>query len=229
MSLDHLHVATRESNEPCLEPVIRDAGGTRLHPLLARRHSPRAFSPAPIADDALLRLLQAARWAPSSRNEQPWEFVIVRRGTAAFTDAVEVLAPPNRVWAQHAGLLLLGVARVSLPDGSPNRYAHYDLGQAAAQLALQATAEGLRLHPMGGFDRVRARELFALPDSHEPVVMIAVGHPADASGLDERLQAMEQAPRTRRPLQAFAFEGRFGQPLTLGAPSPGRLSARSLP
>jgi len=217
MSLDHAHIATPESDEPCLEPVSRDAGGTRLHPLLARRHSPRAFSPAPIADDALLRLLEAARWAPSSRNEQPWEFVVARNGTAAFTAAVEVLAPANRVWAQHAGLLLLGVARVALPDGSPNRYAHYDLGQAVAQLALQATADGLGLHPMGGFDRVRAREVFAVPDGHEPVVMIAVGHPGDASRLDERLQAMERAPRTRRPLEAFAFEGRFGQPLTLDA------------
>ena len=99
------------------------------------------------------------------------------------------------------------------PDGKPHPYAPYDLGLAVSQMVLQATAEGLAIHQMAGFDRVRARDVFAAPETWEPVVMIALGYPGPADDLPDDLRARETATRTRRPLAETAFEGRFGNPM----------------
>ena len=202
---------------PCdrvLEPVTGAHEAGSLHPLLAHRRSLRALGGDRVPDAVLTRLIEAARWAPSSRNEQPWRFVVVRReDSSAHAAAADVLTHRNRLWAPQAPLLMLGLARLTLGDGKPNLHAHNDLGQAVAHLTVQAMAEGLAVHQMGGFDRVGAREVFGVPENCEPMVMLAVGYPGEAADLPEELRAQETAPRARRPLGEIAFEGRFGVPL----------------
>ena len=179
-------------------------------PLLAQRRSLRAFDPGPVEEAVLARLLEAARWAPSSRNAQPWHFVVVRRGDVeAHVKAVSVLTGRNAEWAPAAPVLMLALARVTDEKGRPNRHAQYDLGQAVAQLVVQATAEGLVCHQMGGFDAVRARELFDVPDDFELMTLIAVGRAGEASALPDELRALESAPRRRRDLASISSSGRY--------------------
>ena len=172
-----------------------------LHPLLAERWSPRGFDRRhEVSDAELTALLEAARWAPSANNVQPWRFLVARRGSADFGTLVELLAPGNQVWAQHASALIAVVAETRDENGNPRSHALYDTGQAVAQLVAQAQAEGLVTHQMGGFDADATRTAFALSDELTPVVVIAVGaHDADAD-LPEPFAARETAPRTRRPL-----------------------------
>ena len=171
-----------------------------LHPLLAERWSPRGFDQAhEVTDAELTALLEAARWASSANNVQPWRFVVARRGEVGFTALVDVLAPGNQVWAQHASALVLVAAETVDENGNPRSHALYDTGQAVAQLVAQAQAEGLATHQMGGFDAGRAVDELGLGDL-TPVVVVAVGrHDADAA-LPEPFAARETAPRTRRPL-----------------------------
>lgn len=179
-------------------------------PLLAHRRSLRAFDPTPVEEPVLARLLEAARWAPSSRNAQPWHFVVIRRGDVeAHVKAVSVLTGRNSEWAPAAPLLLLALARVTDEKGRSNRHAPYDLGQAVAQLVVQASAEGLQCHQMGGFDAERARELFEVPDSFDLLTFVAVGHAGDASALPDELRALESAPRRRRGLAGISSSGRY--------------------
>lgn len=183
-----------------------------VHPLVARRWSPRALDPvAEIGDATLTALLEAARWASSWGGSQPARFVVGRRGDETFGGLVETLSRGNRSWAPQASALVLGVTRVR--DGEQAmRHSAFDLGQAMAQLALQAVAEGLVAHPMGGFDAEAARARFAVPDDHEPLVLLAVGTLADPSTMDDELRAKELKPRRRRPLSEIAFAGTWGTP-----------------
>lgn len=191
-----------------------------IHPLLRNRWSPRAFSPEPVPASAVLGLLEAARWSPSAVNEQPWGFIVIpREDREAFANAVEALAEGNRVWAQHVPLLIIAVARlVRERDGQPNPVALYDLGQAVAHLSVQAAAEDLWVHQMGGFSAERARELFAIPENHVPITFIAIGELGDPESLPDTLRERELAPRARKPLSAIAFGGRWGQPSELIQP-----------
>ena len=184
-----------------------------IHPLLAERWSPRAFADRPIPTDVLGSLLEAARWAPSSRNEQPWRFVVVRReDEAAHTRMVEILSGNNRLWAGRPPLLIVGIAKKTVgQSGTPNSHAWYDLGQAVAHLSFQASAAGLYLHQMGGFDRTKAQTALEIPDDYEPVVTIAVGYLGDVADLPEDLQARERNPRSRRPLPESVFNGKWGE------------------
>ncbi len=184
-----------------------------IHPLLAERWSPRAFADQPIPADVLGSLLEAARWAPSSRNEQPWRFVVVRReDEAAHARMVEVLSGNNRLWAGRAPLLIVGIAKKTVSQsGAPNSHAWYDLGQAVAHLSVQASAAGLHVHQMGGFDRTKAQVVLEIPDDFDPVVTIAVGYLGDLADLPEQLQARETAARSRRPLQESVFDGKWGE------------------
>lgn len=188
-----------------------------IHPLLRSRWSPRAFTSEPIPTADVLKLLEAARWTPSAVNEQPWNFIVIPRDdTETFAQAVSCLVEGNVVWAQHAPLLIVSVARlVRSRDGAPNVAALYDLGQAVAHMTVQASALGLWVHQMGGFSTERAREVFALPEDHAPVTFIAVGQQGDAEALPERLREREFAPRERKPLDAFVFGGRWGEPSPL--------------
>ncbi|MFZ5850634.1 MAG: nitroreductase family protein [Actinomycetota bacterium] len=172
-----------------------------LHQLLAQRWSPRAFDPEhEVADATLVRLLEAARWAPSAANTQPWRFLVARRGTAAFDRLFAVLAPGNQVWAGRASVLLLVAAETVDPDGRPRTHAGYDTGQAVAHLTVQAQAEGLDVHQMGGFDAPAAAAAFDLPPHLSPVVVVALGRRTHPGTLPEPLAARETAPRTRRPV-----------------------------
>ena len=189
--------------------------------LLRRRWSPRAFSDQPVEPEKLRCLLEAARWAPSSYNEQPWAYLVAtREDPEEYARMLSVLAEGNIAWAQRAPVLMLSLARLNFErNGRPNRHAFHDVGQATANLVTQATALGLFVHQMAGFHAEKARELFSIPEGWEPVAAIALGYPGDPESLPEPLREREFAPRTRKPLEQFAFAGRWGQTSKLVAPA----------
>lgn len=184
-----------------------------IHPLLRDRWSPRAFDTRPLSPEQVISLFEAARWAPSGGNGQPWSFIVVQRAGEGFADALSALNEGNLVWAQHAPLLFVAVAQLNRENGAPNRTALYDLGQAVAHLTVQATAMGLMVHQMGGFSAARAREVFDIPEGYEPVTCVVVGYQADGSALPESLHDRERAPRSRKPLEQLLFSGRWGVPV----------------
>lgn len=172
-----------------------------VHPLIAQRHSPRSFDPSHELDDATLTsLLEAARWAPSSMNRQPWRLVVARRGTSAHEALLGTLNEGNRRWAVHASALVVAVAE-RVRDGEPIGTADYDLGLAMAQLTVQAQSRGLHVHQMGGFDPQAARHLLGLGADLAPVVVLAVGRRDVPDRLPADLRQRETAPRSRRPLR----------------------------
>jgi nitroreductase len=185
-----------------------------IHPLLKERWSPRAFTPRAVEREKLAKLFEAARWAPSSNNAQPWSFVVATRDNPPeYLRLLSVLAPGNAQWAQQAPVLALAVAKLdSDRTGRPNRHAFYDLGQAVAHLTVEATALGLVVHQMAGFDVELARTAFSVPAGQEPVTVFAIGYRGDAEALPEALRARERAPRTRKPLREVMFAGAWGQP-----------------
>ena len=152
-----------------------------IHDLFKRRWSPRAFSDQPVEADTLRMLFEAARWAPSSNNEQPWRFVVANKDhQVEWNRLLACLVESNRAWAFRAPVLILSVASLNFEDDSkPNRHAFHDTGMAVENLVLQATALGLAAHQMAGFDVERARADLKIPPGYEPVAMIAVGYPGD--------------------------------------------------
>jgi nitroreductase len=185
-----------------------------IHELIASRWSPRAFSDQQIEPEKLLSLFEAARWSPSSANEQPWRFIIATKDDSReFSAFVESLMEGNRRWAQQAPLLVLALAQTTYTGtGRSYRHSWYDVGQSVALLSMQATAVGLAVHQMGGFDAEKIRQLLSIPEGFEPVVIFAVGYPSEPADLPEDLKKREQAPRLRRPLQTFVYTGEWGKP-----------------
>lgn len=185
-----------------------------IHEVIRRRWSPRAFADIPVEPDKLLSLFEASRWAASASNEQPWAFLVATRQEPQNFEALAgVLVESNLAWAASAPVLILTLAHTQFEkDGRPNRHALYDLGQAAANLALQATSLGLVTHPMAGFNVEAARERFAVPAGWEPVSVIALGYPGDPDSLNEKLRQREISPRRRKPLDTFVFSGTWGNP-----------------
>ncbi|MDP2696910.1 nitroreductase family protein [Thalassospira sp.] len=173
--------------------------------LLARRWSPRSFANRPIAGELIHSLFEAARWAPSANNLQPWAFLYAVRGTKEFDHLLATLKPTNAIWAKEAAMLVLASAISDRPDGSPNTHARYDLGQAVAHLTVQATAQDLYVHQMAGFDAGLARATFGVPDDYDPVVMIAVGFLGDGTALPEETRIKETAARSRKPVGDCVF------------------------
>lgn len=174
---------------------------TTLHPLLAGRWSTRAFDRTHVLGDGEMgRLLEAARWAPSAGNSQPWRIGVARRDTPEFAALMSALAPGNAIWANAASALVLLAARYVGDDGAAQPWADYDAGQAAAHLSVQAEADGLAVHQMGGFDAALAAAAFRLPEGTRPLVVIAVGRRDPDAVLPEPFAARESAPRTRLPL-----------------------------
>jgi nitroreductase len=172
-----------------------------VHPLLAERWSPRGFDSAhQIGGDDVAALLEAARWAPSAGNSQPWRFLVTHRGEEAHSRLFQALNPGNQVWAGAASALILVASRVADDDGTPQPWALYDTGQAVAALVTQAQAHGLSVHQMGGFDSAAVRAGFALTDSLTPVVVLAIGQVDPDAALPANLAAREAAPRGRRPV-----------------------------
>jgi nitroreductase len=183
--------------------------------VIRRRWSPRAFDRGRDVPEAeLRRLFEAARWAPSSFNEQPWRFLVCRRASDpdAYRALFESLSPRNQTWAESAPVLVLVAVRATLErNESPNSHAWYDTGQAVGFLTLQATAQGLSMRQMQGFDSERARTACGVPAPFDPAVVIAVGYAGDPDTLShEPHRAAETKPRERRPASEFVFNGRWG-------------------
>ena len=167
------------------------------------------MSGQPVSEADLMRLLEAARWAPSSGNSQPWRFVYARAGTPHFDRLFQLLVEANRAWCVRAGALIVTLSKTKLDNGNPARTHSYDTGAAWMSIALQGSLMGLVVHGMAGFDRDRARVDLNVPEDIDVEAMIAVGHPGKVEDLSERDQAREK-PSTRRPVQELIFEGRFG-------------------
>lgn len=188
-----------------------------IHELIRRRWSPRAFADRPVEPDKILSLLEAARWAPSSRNEQPWSYVVATRDDAdEFERALECLVDGNREWARNAPLLILTFAKKRFEyKDRPNRYARHDVGLASANLVLQALELGLCCHQMAGIRPEVIRDTYGVPETHEPVTAIAVGYPGDPDDLPEDRRERELARRSRKSLREFVFAGDWGRPSPL--------------
>ena len=186
------------------------------HPIedvLAERWSPYAFDPRPLPADVLRSLFEAARWAPSSYNEQPWRYVVARReDEAAFADLLSCLVDANAAWARHASVLAVGIVAESFAhNGKPNRCAEHDLGLASASLTVEATARGLVVHQMAGIVPDRVRELYGVPEGYRPLTALAIGHAADPTTLPEEMRGRDTAPRERRPQDEFVFFGAWAE------------------
>jgi len=183
-----------------------------IHELLQRRWSTRAFSTQPLDPETLRSVFEAARWAPSSGNGQPWGFLVARREqTEEFEKLASVLVPGN-AWARKAAALVLTVAALDRAPGKPNKHAWHDVGLATENLALQAFSMGLAVHMMAGFDATMARDVFAIPERWDPVAMIALGYPGHPDDLPEELRQKDLTPRQRKPISDFVFSGKWGQP-----------------
>lgn len=189
-----------------------------VHELIRRRWSPRSFSERAVADEELRRLFEAARWAPSSYNEQPWSFILTRKGEEAFDRLVACLTGSNVRWAPKASILLLSIAKLDIArTGAPNRHALHDVGLAVGSLVLQATALDLFVHQMAGFDPDKARGAFGVPEGYEPVAVIAIGSAGNPDALPDDLRDRELRSRVRKPLREFVFADRWGDPSPLVA------------
>lgn len=168
--------------------------------ILAERWSTRIFDRASVIDEtALASALEAARWAPTAANTQAWRVIVARRGSAAHAKVMDALAGFNSAWAGDAAALLVFVAETTR-DEQPMIWAQYDTGQVAAHFTVQAHANGLSTHQMGGFDREAISAAFGLGSDLAPVTVMAVGELGDIRTASEELQACENAPRVRRPI-----------------------------
>lgn len=187
-----------------------------IHDLLRRRWSPRAFDERLIEPENLRSLFEAARWAPSSNNGQPWRFLVaVKENKAEYDRLFNCLVKGNQQWASRAPVLLLSVAQLQFEDGSMNRHALHDTGMATENLVIQATALGLVAHLMAGFRIDQARADCQIPEGYEPVAMIAIGYPGDPAQLSDRLRAREVQPRVRQSVTEFVYSATWEQPSSL--------------
>lgn len=169
---------------------------------LAERWSPRAFDDSHVLPEGALRgVFEAARWAPSASNTQPWRFILARRGSESFAKVAEALVPFNSMWASKAAALVVNIAEVADENGEPRQWAEYDLGQAVALLTVQAHSEGLYVHQMGGFDAAAISASFDLDERLRPVSVAAIGEIGSVEQLIEPLREREVAPRERKPLE----------------------------
>ncbi|MBB4199802.1 nitroreductase [Rhodoblastus sphagnicola] len=180
-------------------------------PLFANRWSPRAFTDEPISDADLFAAFEAARWAPSARNVQPWRFVYARKGTPAFDKFIGVLWERNQTWARNAAALVFILSKKTFEvegEEKPLRSHSFDAGAAWVSFALQASLKGWSTHALGGLDYDKAREVLGVPDDFELEIGIAIGRRGDKAQLPESLKAQE-APKSRLPLTELVSEGRF--------------------
>ena len=181
---------------------------------LKNRWSPRAFAARPVELHKLLSLFEAARWSPSGGNQQPWSFIVTNQTEREpFEKLLGTLNERNQDWAKHAPVLVLSVVQRERAVGQPNPWATYDVGQAVAHLSVQATALGLVVHQMAGFDRQKAAELFALPEGYDALTVFAIGYEGDPATLPAGLRERELEQRSRKPLNEFVFDGAWQAPL----------------
>lgn len=183
-----------------------------VHPLITQRWSPYAYSDKPVAKADLQSLFEAARWAPSSYNEQPWVFLVATKDQPEeYAKVLSCLVEPNQAWAQHAPVLVLTFIRTTFSrNGKPNTVAAHDLGLAAGNLCLEATARGIQVHQMAGILPDKARVVFQVPEGVQPYTAIAIGYAADPAMLPADLKTQETTPRPRKPLAEIVHTGEFG-------------------
>ena len=184
-----------------------------VHDVIAARFSPYGFAERPVADTDLRSLFEAARWAPSSFNEQPWHFLVARREeTRAFERLASCLIDFNRSWAAtSSALVLTAVRRNFAANGAPNPAAVHDLGLATAGLMFEAVARGLRVHAMIGIHPERTRQRCDIPDGFDPLTALALGYPGTPATLPEKLRERDRSPRRRRPLGEFVYGAAWGR------------------
>ena len=186
-------------------------------PVIAERWSPYAYDPRPVEREKLLTCLEALRWAPSSYNEQPWTYILAERGdAAAFAQVLACLVEGNQAWAKNAGVLMISVvSRLFTKNGKPNKAAEHDLGLAAGNFVLQATALGLQAHQMIGIEPAKVRAAYKIPENHDPLTAIALGYPAPLQpGTTDPLAQRDLNPRTRKSLSEIVVTT-WGQPAQL--------------
>jgi nitroreductase len=183
-----------------------------INDLAANRWSPYCFSKNEVSSDDLCSLFEAARWAASSFNEQPWSYIVARQEQKEeFGRLLSCLVEANQRWAANAPVLVLGIASLNFSrNGKPNRAAIHDLGQASASLALEATARGLYVHQMIGILPERTRELYAIPEGHEPMTAIAIGYAGDPGDFPNELRERDANRRPRKPIDEFIFGANWG-------------------
>lgn len=181
-----------------------------LHPLIRERQSPRIFSDRSIGEGEMESLLEAVRWAASSRNEQPWRLIYAHRGTEAYRQIMDCLSEFNRQWAGNAPLLMLTAYKEQFSSGKDNFHALHDLGLALGNLTFQAQSMEIALHHMAGVDWRKVQRIFDVPAGFHVTTAIAVGYyGGDLKQLSDSLQKSETAPRERMPTNAFAAEGHW--------------------
>ncbi len=179
--------------------------------IIEKRRSRRAYAAQPIEPEKIKSLFEAARWAPSSMNEQPWAYIYATKDQPdLWNKLLDLLNESNRVWAQHAPLLILSLSRKAhLRNGANNALARYDTGSANALLSIQATQVGLNVHQMGGYDRQKAIDSLHIPEAFEPIVVMAIGYPGNPESLSENLKLREEAPRERYTQEFFVMNKSF--------------------
>ncbi|GAA5509465.1 nitroreductase family protein [Novipirellula caenicola] len=185
-----------------------------IHELIRKRWSPYGFDERSVSKQDIDALMEAARWAPSSYNEQPWSFIVATRDDGErFDQLLSCLVDANQAWAKAAPVLVLCCTRLKFSrNGKPNAAATHDLGLAAGNICFEATARGLSVHQMIGIHSDKAREVFEVPEDIQPLTAMAIGYAADPESLPEELKQRDQATRQRKPLSEFVFSGKWGHP-----------------
>ena len=184
-----------------------------VHELLAGRWSPYAFADRRVSLEDLRAIFEAARWAPSAFNEQPWRYLVARReDEGEFARLLSCLVEGNQLWARHAPVLALGVVGTRFArNDQPNRAAAHDLGLASAALTVEATSRGLAVHQMAGILPDRSRELYSIPEGFEPFTGLAIGYAGEPGDAPEAVRERDLAPRARRPREESVFAGTWGR------------------
>lgn len=184
-----------------------------IHELIRNRWSPRSFTDMMPSQSQLLSLFEAARWAPSCYNDQPWFFIVAtKENPKEYEKMLSCLVEQNRIWARQAPVLVISVARITFSlNGKPNAHAFHDLGMSIQNIALQATGMGLAIHPMAGFSKKCTRETYNIPEGYDPVTALAIGFPGDPNTLPAALKEKEMEPRQRKSLKDFIFACTWGE------------------
>ena len=200
-----------------IDPEVQKTRSTthEINSLIINRWSPRSFMPEEISDKELFSLFEAARWAPSSSNSQPWRFIYAKRNSKNWNDLFNLLVDFNKQWCANASVLIVIVSRKNFEhNGQPSITHQFDTGSAWENLAIQAVSQGLITHAMAGFDYEKTRKDLAVPADYEVVAMIAIGKRGPKEKLSPELQARE-IPNTRKPLSEIVMEGKFGNKVEL--------------
>ena len=198
-----------------LETVKHGPAESGIEDIILKRWSPRAYADKAISSADLTKIFTAASWAASSFGEQPWRFLVGRKGDETYAKIFDALVEFNQGWAKSAPVLVLSAGKKTFTqNGQPNWYALHDTGAASATFSLEAIALGIHTHGMGGFDKDKARANFNIPDDYEIGAVWTLGYLGDPSSLPDQMQAVEKAPRTRKPLNEFVFAA-WDSPATL--------------